>query len=140
MSLIDKQKSMRVRWEKKIQLEETTKSTHQAEEETVRRMEAKEKLKRWKAEYRKGIPKLESGVMATYFLQAEITGLIKIGQTTRLSRRLAGLRASSPDNLKIIKAIAHDIEAVCHQEFAHLRVHGEWFRPEPELLNFIEEL
>ena len=27
-----------------------------------------------------------------------------------------------------------------HKRFAHLRQHGEWFTPAPELLEFIKEL
>ena len=31
------------------------------------------------------------------------------------------------------------LEAELHQRFNALRIRGEWFRPEPELLSFIEE-
>lgn len=64
-------------------------------------------------------------------------GLVKIGFTTHRARRFRELR---PDAiLGSVKGTTLD-ERRCHTAFAHLRVEGEWFRQEPELLDFIRDL
>ena len=65
--------------------------------------------------------------------------LIKIGFTNDLKRRLKTLRATSPVPLKVLCVIRGGKlrETAFHETFAHLRAHGEWFRPAPELLAYI---
>ena len=77
----------------------------------------------------------------TYFIQGVKTGLIKIGKTSRTVKERCGvLQVGSPDKLRILGEVASDIEDKCHALFAHLSKHGEWFRPAPELLEFIDKL
>lgn len=71
---------------------------------------------------------------AVYF--AERDGLIKIGASRRPAVRAAALRA---DLLAFLPGDART-EAALHLTFAHLRESGEWFRPAPELLAFIDRL
>jgi len=82
-----------------------------------------------------------------YFIQGTITKLIKIGRTDRVVRnpeklRFKELQAGSPDELVILACVpewSKKEECVLHRGFAHLRVHGEWFRPEQELLDFLDK-
>lgn len=67
-----------------------------------------------------------------YFMQPIVGGLIKIGHSSFLARRVASLRTMSPVELVLI--------GVIHMQFAYLRKHGEWFAPEPELIRFITSL
>jgi hypothetical protein len=61
--------------------------------------------------------------------------LIKIGWTSHRQRRFRELQ---PDHvLATTPGTVYD-ERRCHAAFAHLREHGEWFRPEPDLLAFID--
>lgn len=77
-----------------------------------------------------------------YFVQCAATGLIKIGGTKNLDRRMAALRSGSPTPLALLGTVAHVDwpEAVLHRRFADAREHGEWFRPVEPLLQFIAEV
>jgi hypothetical protein len=61
--------------------------------------------------------------------------LIKIGWTTHPKRRFKELR---PDAILALMDAEPIDERRCHAAFAHLRVRGEWFRPEADLLAYIE--
>ncbi|KKK58276.1 hypothetical protein LCGC14_3046080 [marine sediment metagenome] len=73
-----------------------------------------------------------------YFIQAE-NDLIKIGYTNDVKQRLRTLRTMSPERLNLMKTIKGDQkqETLLHRRFKHLRSHGEWFRSEQELLDYI---
>lgn len=82
-----------------------------------------------------------------YFIQAESGGLIKIGIAQSFAHRLKGIQAMCPIPLRILATIslrnglaARLRELELHRRFGHLREHGEWFRPEHELLAYIEEI
>lgn len=81
-------------------------------------------------------PEMES--VWTYFVQREDT-LIKIGYTASPRRRLTSLRSKFGQSLKALAIVPATVadEFETHQKFAHLRVEGEWFRPAPELWQFI---
>lgn len=78
-----------------------------------------------------------------YFVQAATIELIKIGITQDVDQRLSVMRAQSPDKLRVLGVIEdrdpRGLEVALHTGFAHLRSHGEWFRPEPDLLAYIKE-
>lgn len=72
-----------------------------------------------------------------YFIQARTLGLIKIGHTTgSVAARLGTLQTGSPDELILLGAMPGtcDDEAALHEQFKSCRLHGEWFRPTPEIL------
>jgi hypothetical protein len=75
-----------------------------------------------------------------YFIQGTITGNIKIGQTKRdISSRMIQIQSSDPlVCLKVIKDSNN--ERLYHRKFKHAWSHGEWFRPTPDLLEFISAL
>jgi hypothetical protein len=78
-----------------------------------------------------------------YFIRAD-DGLVKIGIAKDPASRLRNMQTGSAAVLRIIAVHACDspaaVEAGLHRQFAHLRQHGEWFSPTPELLMFIASL
>ena len=77
-----------------------------------------------------------------YFIQAGDNGPIKIGVTNNVRKRLSILQTFSPQKLKLLAIIegSYDKERLIHQIFSKLRVRGEWFKPEPDLLEYINRL
>ena len=78
-----------------------------------------------------------------YLMQPEEGGLIKIGTTTHpLKLRKAALSRQVGKELCILAALpgSYKEEGDLHKRFDHLREVGEWFRPEPELLDYVQEL
>lgn len=69
-------------------------------------------------------------------------GAIKIGFSTDIDKRLAGLWHAVPGGISLIATMlgTPEAETWAHRKFAHLRISGEWFRPENDLLEFIEEV
>ena len=70
---------------------------------------------------------------SVYFIR--FNDRIKIGYSTNVDRRLAGL--PHHEVLAVIPGTMEE-ERHCHAAFAHLRDVGEWFRIEQDLLDFIE--
>lgn len=64
---------------------------------------------------------------------------LKIGWSRDVDGRIGDLRASGPTQLTLLGSIAgtRDDERALHERFAEIRHHGEWFRAEPELLDFV---
>lgn len=76
-----------------------------------------------------------------YFVQAA-TGQIKIGHSGYALSRLECLQTGSPVRLRLLAVTPGSmvLEHELHRRFASARLHGEWFRPVPELLTFIKEI
>jgi hypothetical protein len=70
-----------------------------------------------------------------YFIR--VGDLVKIGYTADPKRRFAALQPS--EVLHLEPGTMQD-ELRCHDAFAHLRVDGEHFRPEADLLAFVADL
>lgn len=72
-----------------------------------------------------------------YFLQRG-DGLIKIGFTASFDERFATLSKSHP-GLRTLKIISGDLrrEREIHQALKRHNEYGEWFRPEPAVIDFI---
>lgn len=72
-----------------------------------------------------------------YFVEAG--GMIKIGHSRRLAKRLQVLRSSNPAGAKLLGVIPADrsAEGGVHARFQHLRQSGEWFTDAPELRAYI---
>ena len=81
-----------------------------------------------------------SGPTIVYYLQ-RADGLIKIGTTKGLAKRLTDLRREHGD-LRILLTHRGDRtrETAMHHRFAELRVQGEWFQPGQALLSWILEV
>jgi hypothetical protein len=74
-----------------------------------------------------------------YFVQAEITKRIKIGQSNCPERRLKAKQTDSPEKLALLGVLPcyDNTEALHHKDFQAYKVHGEWFEACPELLAYI---
>lgn len=76
----------------------------------------------------------------TYFIQGEITQRIKIGKTeTAVNERLRILQTGSPDKLKFLGVCfgPKRTESYLHNLFSDYRLHGEWFSPNKDIMEFI---
>lgn len=76
-----------------------------------------------------------------YFLQSGERGAVKIGFTGSAPMvRLSALQTGNPEPLRLLGAVpgVREDETALHERFARFRIGGEWFRPEPELLSFID--
>jgi len=90
-------------------------------------------LAEWKFEESKRYGKI-------YFIQGELTKLIKIGFTSDLKKRLESFEYCSPDKLILLGFMPGDekMEAKLHNTFKRYHHHGEWFRPNKKLFEFIK--
>jgi hypothetical protein len=70
-----------------------------------------------------------------YLIASEDSGLIKIGSAANPVTRLRSLQTGSAERLHLVCTLegSRVEEAELHRRFAHLRVRGEWFRPDPVL-------
>jgi len=78
-----------------------------------------------------------------YFARKAEDGPIKIGFTSGAAdARLSELQTGNPSQLHVLATATGDkqVEKALHSRFSHLRIRGEWFRGEPELLGFIDGL
>lgn len=88
------------------------------------------------AEYRKTSPDL----WLTYYIRARGMGDIKIGKSNHLGVRFKSLLTGASRGLDLISCYPSTLhhEGELKDEFAHLRLCGEWFRPGRELLTHLE--
>lgn len=63
-------------------------------------------------------------------------GPIKIGYSTDVRKRLAKLRVGSSQRLSLMAKAPGTMEEErrMHRQFSHLRIRGEWFRRDPEII------
>ncbi|MBD1871821.1 GIY-YIG nuclease family protein [Cyanobacteria bacterium FACHB-471] len=82
-----------------------------------------------------------------YFILNEDSNAIKIGRAKNLAKRMNALQTSSPAKLRLIKSVqvegskeAHELEQSLHKQFNEIRLSGEWFKAEANLLEYINQL
>ena len=79
-----------------------------------------------------------------YFIQrGGAQGPIKIGETTFIDRRIRALQSGSSEPLTLLHECQQSgdlSERRLHRRFRSLRLEGEWFRADDELLNFVSAL
>lgn len=80
-----------------------------------------------------------------YFILNKDSNAIKIGRARDLGKRIKALQTSSPAQLQLINSIqvnsgkeAEALEKSLHQQFREIRLAGEWFKAEAELLEYIQ--
>ena len=75
-----------------------------------------------------------------YFLLARSVGLIKIGRSIDVRRRIQDICTMSPVPLELIGVVygTYQKETEYHQRWAGLRRHGEWFEATDELMTALE--
>lgn len=76
-----------------------------------------------------------------YFVRSIATGLIKIGHSSDVQRRMPELlREHGPMELLSVLYGSAQTERAHHVHFAALNAHGEWFTPGAQLLSYIASL
>jgi hypothetical protein len=83
--------------------------------------------------------KYDAKQTVTYFIRQGTDGPIKIGKTTDLGHRFNRLQVGSAVKLNVLRVLLGDHERALHERFAHLRMHGEWFEPGTDLVEFIAQ-
>lgn len=91
------------------------------------------------ARERQGVPNCR-----VYFIQESSSGAIKIGYTKSLGirSRLDMIASCNPYDVKLIGSMFGGplTEENVHYLFSHAHIKGEWFRPVPELIEYIARL
>lgn len=79
-----------------------------------------------------------------YFIRGETSRNIKIGYGACAKSRLKGFQTGSSEELVLLKTVVggKKLETELHKRFHHLRIRPrhEWFRPEQDLLDYINSL
>jgi excisionase family DNA binding protein len=74
-------------------------------------------------------------IAGVYILQAA-NGLVKIGQSIHVNKRVSLIRSGSPLPVALLHVVetdqAGDLERALHARFASRRHHGEWFALTPD--------
>lgn len=80
--------------------------------------------------------------MSIYFVQAGEDGPIKIGLASNVVSRVAALQTGCAQKLILLLQCKgdRDLEKSLHQKFAAHRLHGEWFRPDAEIVSEIDAI
>lgn len=87
-------------------------------------------------------PPASRGVEEGYIYFVRASKMVKIGFTVNIDVRIKTLQSMSPTPLDVIAVVygPPQIERDLHQQFSHLRRHGEWFDAAPDLMAFIKEI
>lgn len=74
-----------------------------------------------------------------YFIQAK--DAIKIGRTTNIKTRFNTFQAATFEKLRLLGFVTGDNakEKQIQKSFKHIWITNEWYRPEPDLLEFIRK-
>ncbi len=77
-----------------------------------------------------------------YFVRCAARNAIKIGMAEDPSKRLRALQTACPDPLEMLGTVPGERkqEKEFHRKFTHLRILGEWFRADQDLIETIELL
>ena len=77
-----------------------------------------------------------------YFIQQGDNGPIKIGYSAEPEKRLQTLSTASPYPLRILKTLkgGKSLEQELHIRFADHQLEGEWFAPDDDLLDFMNDI
>lgn len=75
-----------------------------------------------------------------YFVRGETSDLIKIGTTTAFRNRMNSLRTPHTGEITVLAHMpgGREDEQWIHKQLAEHRVHGEWFRPHPDVLEWVD--
>lgn len=108
------------------------------EEQKQRQVEAAKRAEQYRAELALSRARVK-GKSHVYFIQQGDSGAVKIGCSRNPTQRLAGLQTGHSEPLRLLTCAvgSQAQERALHDRFAHLRVSGEWFRPDEELLAYI---
>ena len=70
--------------------------------------------------------------MGVYLIWAKKTGLVKIGVTENIQKRMSQLVSGNADEIHLVEffpiSFAYYHEGLLHEQYAERRIHHEWFR------------
>jgi hypothetical protein len=74
----------------------------------------------------------------TYFISDGAA--IKIGYSKQPGIRIASLQTGTSARIEVLLVVPESVisEVAAHAKFDHLRIRGEWFKSDPEILGFID--
>ena len=79
---------------------------------------------------------------AVYFIQQGVGGPIKIGYTANsINSRIQTLQTSNPQKLRLVGYILgadEKKESQIHHQFRDFNIHGEWFYPSREIMEYLK--
>ena len=80
-------------------------------------------------EQKKHIFVFQNLMTSVYFIDAPGTGVLKIGKSSNVDKRLKTLQTASPVKLNLLMTIEYDddLERRIHRHREDYRSHGEWF-------------
>lgn len=82
--------------------------------------------------------------MTVYFIRrkGDPQGLIKIGVSTNLGRRLYAMQTANPEGFDVLCSVhgGKELEAYFHERFSDDRVAREWFKPSPDLIKMASDI
>lgn len=76
-----------------------------------------------------------------YFVLSSETKEIKIGYTERnVDKRIAEMQTGHPHKLELLASLSGNMEfeKSLHRKFGAMRIRGEWFMPDPALIQYID--
>ena len=77
-----------------------------------------------------------------YFIQNTVTGAIKIGYASDVTRRFSALQQATDCELQLLHTVdsleMEREEKEFHNKFSHLKIRGEWFLDKCELEEFLD--
>jgi len=76
-----------------------------------------------------------------YFVQDSMSKRVKIGYSADFKTRFNSLSSSNANKLFILGVFpgTEEDETKLHKKFIRSKVHGEWFHPDAEILEFIDQ-
>ena len=81
---------------------------------------------------------------SVYLVRNDRNGMIKIGRSLDVQKRIKALQTSNPFPLTLILTISTNdssqVESNLHQIFHHKRINGEWFNLSNQDINFVSNL
>jgi hypothetical protein len=77
-----------------------------------------------------------------YFVQSGDDGLIKIGYTSDIRKRISSIKTCTPTPIKLLGYIEGDYltERELHKKFKKYNSRGEWFTCTKEIIDYINEV
>ena len=83
-------------------------------------------------------PSQIAGPNTIYFLQGDITGMIKIAYCRNLQASIKTAKMYCSEDLTLIGKTSGTINECnkLHSQFSHLRAHDDWFHSDIELIEF----
>lgn len=77
-----------------------------------------------------------------YFIQVMNGGPIKVGFAVNPEKRFKAIQGCNHEKLEIIAVIpgVHSLENKIHKDLRGYNIHGEWFRPDKEVIEYIKNI